>query len=291
MNLLPFVASGIGLGAVYGMSGVGLVVLYRASGTLNFAFGALGALAAHSAWQLIQFHVPVLAAWCAGILVATAFSWGYGRFVSSRLAERDRSVRAIATLGFALLLLGAVTTIWGPGLPRRLSLPIDNVVVGWLVHLTGFRLSFTRVAALVFAIVSLFGIEILLTRTRLGLAMRSLASDRTISSQIGISVVRVDAIAWLISGAFAGIAGLFLADLVVMSPIPLTFLVIPAIAAAVIGRLTSMVGAFVGGMLAGFAEALLTGIPNIASVRSAAPYIIALLFITFAARAANGARE
>jgi branched-chain amino acid transport system permease protein len=273
------------------MSGVGLVVLYRASGTVNFAFGALGALAAHVAWQLIQFGVPVLAGWGAGIVVAAGASWAYGRLVSSRLIDRNRSVRAIGTLGFALFLLGGITTIWGPGLPRRLSLPTDNIVIGWVVEMVGMRLSVTRVLAFAFAILAVVGIGLLLTRTRLGLAMRSLASDRAISSQIGIPVARVDAFAWLISGAFAGIAGLFLADLVVMSPIPLTFLVIPAIAAAVIGGLTSMTGAFIGGLIGGFAEALLTGFPSIASVRSAAPYLIALLVISVLARAAAGARE
>lgn len=290
-RLLPFIASGIGLGAVYGMSGVGLVVLYRASGTLNFAFGALGALAAHCTWQLIEYNVPVLVAWGAGILVATFASWAYGRFVSSRLIDRERSVRAIATLGFALFLLGGITTIWGPGLPRRLSLPIDRNVVEWLYAATHMRLSYTRVVAFLFAVGSVIGIGLLLSKTRLGLGMRSLASDRGISGLIGIPVAQVDAMAWLISGAFAGVAGLLLADLLVMSPIPLTFLVIPAIAAAVIGGLTSMTGAFIGGMIGGMAEALLTVVPNVAAVRSAAPYVIALIFIAVAVRSAAGNAE
>ena len=290
MNLLPFVASGLGLGAIYGMSGVGLVVLYRASGTFNFAFGALGALSAHCAWTLIQFETPVPLAWAAGVAIAASCSWLYGRIVSSQLIDRDRSVRAIATLGLALFLLGVVTTIWGPGLPRRLSLPIDNQVVQWFAAATHVRLSYTRVLALSFAVLSVVGVGVLLGRTRLGLAMRALASDRSISGLIGISAPRVDAIAWLISGAFAGVAGLFLADLVVMSPIPLTFLVIPATAAAVIGGLSSMTGAFFGGLVGGFCESLLTGFPQFAGVRSAAPYLIALLFIAVFNRAPQGAR-
>ena len=94
----------------------------------------------------------------------------------------------------------------------------------------------------------------------------------------------------LISGAFAGVAGLFLADLVVMSPVPLTFLVIPATAAAVIGGLSSMTGAFFGGLVGGFCESTLTGVPQLASVRSAAPYLIALVFIAIFTRAPEGAR-
>src|SRR5262249_49474213 len=161
-------------------------------------------------------------------------SFLYGRYVSSRLIDRSRSIRAIATLGFALLLLGIMTTIWGPGLPRRLSLPTDylNVTVA------GARISVTRIAGFVFAVLAVIGIALLLERTRIGLAMRSLASNRSVSGLIGINVAAVDSIAWLISGAFAGIAGLLLGDLLVMSPVPLTFLVIPAIAAAVLGRLT-----------------------------------------------------
>ena len=184
-------ASGLGLGAIYGMSGVGLVVLYRASGTFNFAFGALGALSAHCAWSLIQIGTPVAPAWIAGVVVAAFCSWFYGWAVSSQLIDRDRSVRAIATLGLALFLLGVVTTIWGPGLPRRLSLPIDNQVVAWIAEATRIRISYTRVLALAFAVLAIVGVATLLERTRLGLAMRALASNRAVSSLIGIPAPRV----------------------------------------------------------------------------------------------------
>jgi len=290
VTLLPFVASGVGLGAIYGMSGVGLIVLYRASGTFNFAFGALGALAAHCAWTLIQIETPVPLAWAAGVTISAFVSWVYGHVVSSQLIDRDRSVRAIATLGLALFILGIVTTVWGPGLPRRLSLPIDNQVVAWIAATAHVRLSYTRVLGLGFALFAMVGVGLLLGRTRLGLAMRALASNRSISSLIGISAPRVDAMAWLISGAFAGVAGLFLADLVVMSPVPLTLLVIPATAAAVIGGLASMPGAFAGGLIGGFCESMLTGMPGLANVRSAAPYVIALLFISLFGKSNQGAR-
>ena len=281
MNFVPFIATGIGLGAVYGMSAIGLVVLYRSSGTINFAFGALGAAAAHCTWALIEVDVPVWLAWLCGILLATLLSFVYGRYVSARLTDRSQSVRSIATLGLALLLLGTITTIWGPGLPRRLSLPTDHINA----VIFGMKISYTRLGALFFALASMVAVGLLLARTRIGLAMRALASSRAVSSQIGIDVATVDSVAWIISGAFAGISGLILADLLLMSPIPLTFLVIPAIAAAVLGGLTSMPGAFVGGMVAGLTEALLT------VVRSAAPYVLALLFITFVTRARPGEGE
>jgi branched-chain amino acid transport system permease protein len=289
MNLLPFVASGIGLGAVYALSSVGLVILYRASGTLNFAFGAFGGLSAFLAWQLNQDGIPLAVSAIAGVAVSTGIAYGYGRAFAPRLAHRDRVVRAIATLGLALFLFGGMALYWGVGVARRLVLPSDfNAVM-----LFGTRLTITRIIALCLSLAMAFGIGLLLSRTRLGLAMRALASDRNISAAIGVPVVQIDSLAWLLNGLFAGIAGILLANINRLDPGTLTFLVIPAIAAAIMARLSSLPGAFVGGMVAGMIEALLIATsPEIANMRSAGPYIAALLFLmVVGAGHGVGARE
>ena len=288
MNLLPFIASGVGLGAVYALASVGLVVLYRASGTLNFAFGAFGGVSAFIAWQLARAGVAAPVGWIAGVGASTLVAWGYGRIFAPRLAHRDRVVRAVATLGLALFLLGSMAWLWGVGVPRRLALPTDAD----FVTLFGVRLSHTRLLALGASIAMAGGTGLLLTRTRLGLGMRALASDRHVSAAIGIPVVRIDSFAWLLNGMFAGIAGILLANLNRLDPAYLTFLVIPAIAAAILGRLSSLPGAFVGGMTAGLIEALLVAFPSVANLRSAGPYVAALLFLTaFGAGGGVGAKE
>jgi branched-chain amino acid transport system permease protein len=276
MSLLPFVASGIGLGAVYALSSVGLVILYRASGTLNFAFGAFGGLSAFLAWQLAQEDIPEPVGWIVGIAVSTGIAYAYGRYFAPRLAHRDRVVRAIATLGLALFLFGGMALYWGVGVARRLVLPTDlNFVV-----LFGVRLSLTRLIALGLSLAMVVGIGVLLNKTRIGLGMRALASDRNISAAIGVRVTRIDAIAWLINGFFAGIAGILLANIARLDASTLTFLVIPAIAAAIMARLSSLPGAFIGGLVAGQIEALLiASSPEIANLRSAGPYVAALIFL------------
>jgi branched-chain amino acid transport system permease protein len=276
MNLLPFVASGVGLGGVYAMSSVGLVILYRASGTLNFAFGAFACLSAFLAWQLVQDAVPAPIAWLVGIAAATAISFCYGRFVAPRMAHRDRVVRAIATLGVALVILGSTAWFWGVGVSRRLPLPTDYS----FIRLFGVRITATHLLALAVSLVMVGGIGLLLRYTRIGLGMRVLASNRQVSALIGVKVVSTDSIAWLIHGLFAGIAGLLLADLVRLDQGYLTFLVIPAIASAILGRLSSLPGAFAGGLFAGLLEAILTGVPDLSGFRSAGPYVAALLFMT-----------
>jgi branched-chain amino acid transport system permease protein len=275
MNLLPFVVAGVGLGAIYALSSVGLVILYRASGTLNFAFGAFGGVSAFLAWELTHDGLPAPISWIAGVAVSTAIAYGYGRVFAPRLAHRDRVVRAVATLGLALVLFGGMAWYWGVGVARRLELPTDLT----FVSLFGVRLSLTRLIAIAFSLAMVGGIGLLLSQTRIGLGMRALASDRSISAAIGVRVVQIDSIAWLINGIFAGIAGILLGNINRLDPGALTFLVIPAIAAAIMARLSSLPGAFVGGMVAGLIEAMLIVFPDVANLRSAGPYIAALLFL------------
>ncbi len=276
MSLLPFIASGIGLGSVYALASVGLVILYRASGTLNFAFGAFGGISAFLAWQLAEEDIPQPIGWIVGIAASTAIAYAYGRFFAPRLAHRDRVVRAIATLGLALFLFGGMALYWGIGVARRLVLPTDFS----FVMLFGVRLSLTRIIALGLSLAMVVGIGLLLSKTRIGLGMRALASDRNISAAIGVRVVQIDSIAWLINGIFAGIAGILLANINRLDAGTLTFLVIPAIAAAIMARLSSLPGAFIGGIVAGIIEALLIASnPEIANLRSAGPYIAALIFL------------
>jgi branched-chain amino acid transport system permease protein len=289
MNLLPFIVSGLGLGAVYALSSVGLVILYRASGTLNFAFGAFGGISAFLAWQLTQLDVPLAISSIVGIAASTAIAYAYGRIFAPRLAHRDRVVRAIATLGLALFLFGGMAWYWGVGIARRLMLPTDLD----FVVLFGVRLTMTRLIALGVSLAMVVGIGLLLSRTRIGLGMRALASDRHISAAIGVRVVQIDSIAWLINGLFAGIAGILLANINRLDPGTLTFLVIPAIAAAIMARLSSLWGAFVGGIVCGMIEALLIATsPEIANLRSAGPYVAALIFLTIVGAGQGiGARE
>ena len=292
MNLLPFIVSGIGLGAVYALASVGLVILYRASGTLNFAFGAFGGVSAFLAWQLTQEGVPLAISSIVGIAASTGIAYAYGRIFAPRLAHRDRVVRAIATLGLALFLFGGMAWYWWSrlGVARRLVLPTDLD----FVLLFGVRLTVTRLIALGVSLAMVVGIGLLLARTRIGLGMRALASDRHISAAIGVRVVRrsIPLLGWSTACSPAS-PGTFWPTSTGSIPGTLTFLVIPAIAAAIMARLSSLWGAFVGGIVCGMIEALLIATsPEIANLRSAGPYVAALIFLTIVGAGQGiGARE
>lgn len=276
MAFAPFVVAGIGIGAVYALSGVGLVLLFRTSGTLNFALGALGAVAAHVAWSLIEIGFPAGVASLIGVGVTAGLSLAYGRFFAPLVAGRDPTVRAVATLGLALVLLGTLGTFWGEQ-PRRLTLPTDTAAL----NILGVRVTMTRLLAACAVLVLVVAVEVLLERTRAGLSMRALAVNRDLGTLLGIDVRRSDALAWLVSGTLAGIAGLLLADLVRLQATFLTFLIIPAIAAALLGSLSSVRKAAAGGFAIGILESLVTAWPELSAYRSATPFLIALLFVAW----------
>ncbi|MBC7939189.1 MAG: branched-chain amino acid ABC transporter permease [Chitinophagaceae bacterium] len=269
-----FVVSGLSVGAVYAMSGVGLVLLYRATGVLNFANGALGAIGALLTWQLVEWGWPAPLGWAAAILIAMGLSLAYGWFLAPALAYREPVVKAVATLGLALIVLGLLNWLW-PQNPRRLPLPTDAVSVEWWqVRITG-----TRALALAVAVVATLGLGTFFSTTRTGLCMRALANNRDLSRLLGLRVRRVEALAWLISGGLCGLSGLLLGNLVRLDAGVLTFLVIPAMAAAVIGRLQSLGWTLMGGLLIGVLEALGTLAGPWAPFRSATPFLVAVAAI------------
>lgn len=279
IGLTPYLISGLGVGAVYALSGVGLVVLYRASGVLNFAFGALGAFGAYVGASCLDADCPQVLAWAAAIAVSTTSSLLYGLVLAPRLAHRDRVVRSVATLGFALILLGFCEWYWGDT-PRRLVLPTDSEALDF----GSVRFTYTRIVGLVLAIAMMAAISVLLARTRLGLQMRALSNDRNLSGLLGIRTLRVDVAAWIISGMFAGVTGLLLANLVRLQATVLTFLVIPAFAAAIVGQLASLPVTVAAGVVIGLVEALAITLPGFAEYRSSTPFLLAIVAMLFIGR-------
>lgn len=272
MNVLGlFLVSGLSVGALYALGGVGLVLLNRATGVLNFAYGAIGAAGAMTAWQLLEWKWPEPLAWMACIGVALVLSLAFGRLIAPGLARREPIVKAIATLGFALALLGTMNLLWVVT-PRKLMLTSDGLSVAIL----GLRVTGTRLLALLAGIGVTLGMGLFLVRTRVGLMMRALADNRQVASVLGVPVGRVETIAWSISGVLAGFTGLMFATLVRLDPAVLTFLVIPIIATTIIGRHTSIPATFAAGLAIGVLESLLALYKPLAPFRVATPFIVAI---------------
>jgi branched-chain amino acid transport system permease protein len=276
----PFIVTGLALGGVYALSGVGLVVLYRATGVLNLAFGAIGGFGALLAWELINnAGWPEYPAYGMCILFGAVVTLAYGLLFGPPLAARDPLVKATATLGLALILLGAMSWIWSDK-ARSMILPTSNE--NFMV--SDVLVNYTQVIGFSFGVVVTLGTAAFLYYTNLGTAMRALANDREITATLGVPVRRVEAFAWLGSGILAGVAGLLLSNLVGLDANTLTFLVISALAAALIARLNSLTVTLVAGIVVGLVTALITPILSISEYRDMTPFVLAIIALLWLSR-------
>src|SRR5271156_6183723 len=269
----PYIVTGLALGGLYALSGVGLVVLYRATGVLNLAFGAVGAMGAFIAYSMIQAGDPDWIAWITCIVFGGVVTLGYGMLFGPALAGRGPLVQSISTLGLALVIFGVIDLAWPTtgGQSPSISFPTDNggFTVGQL------QVDWTEVIALALGIAITVGTGAFLRFTKLGTAMRAMANDREITATLGVPIRRVEAAAWLGCGVLAGIAGLLLADLVALDATTLTFLVISSLAAVLIARLRSITITFVAAIVIGLLHDLLTPITSLTNYRDMTPFVLA----------------
>src|ERR671915_2584447 len=276
----PFIVTGLALGGVYALSGVGMVVLYRTTGVLNLAFGAVGAMGALIAWQMInEGGWPEGVAYLVCVLFGGVVTLAYGLVFGPPLAGRDPLVKATATLGLALILLGAMSWIWSDK-ARSMILPTSNE--NFMV--SDVLVNYTQVIGFTFGVMVTLGTAAFLYYTNLGTAMRALANDREITATLGVPVRRVEAFAWLGSGILAGVAGLLLSNLVGLDANTLTFLVISSLAAALIARLNSLTVTLIAGIVVGLVNALITPILSISEYRDMTPFVLAIIALLWLSR-------
>jgi branched-chain amino acid transport system permease protein len=275
---------GLAFGGVYALSGVGLVVLYRATGVLNIAFGAIGAAGALIAYYIIN-HTgwPDWLAYTICVLFGGVVNLAYGMVFGPAFARRDPLVKMMGTLGLALILLGLMS--WrapvGGAFARFLPLPSST----HHYSIWGTTVSLTQIIAIGLAFAITAGATVFLRVTKLGTAMRALANDREITATLGVSVRRVEAAAWFGSGLACGAAGLMLPDLLTsLDYSALTFLVISSLAAALIGRLRSLWWTLFGGLAVGVFQAVLTPYVSVSRYRSAAPFVLAIVALLYLSR-------
>jgi len=280
----PFLITGLALGAVYALSGVGMVVLYRATGVLYLAFGAVGAFGALVAWQLTQSHWNIWLAYLVAVALSALITLAYGMVFGSALAAREPLVKATATLGLTLILLGAMDLLWtsSGGASRAILLPTDNH--GFMVG--EIEVTTTQVISVAAGIAITVGTGAFLRFTKLGTTMRAMANDREITATLGVPVRRVEAAAWLGCGVLAGLAGVVLADLVALDATTLTFLVISSLAAALIAQLRSIVITFIAALVIGVIDAAIEASPNqgFSNYHDLAPFVLAAIALLVANR-------
>jgi ABC-type branched-subunit amino acid transport system permease subunit len=253
-GLLPgYTVIGITLGGIYALAAIGLVLIYRVSGVLNFAQGAVSMFSAFVAYQVSTvMGLPALVGLFAAIVAGGAIGYVIERLTIRPLTGRSALNKVVVTIGWLLVLQTAAGLIWGQTAYHRpvqlvsihgFTFPGTSVVVGWD--------EFTTV---VVALALAFGTAAVLRWTSFGTSMRAVADDPEAARLWGIDVNRVMAVSWVAGSAMGAIAGVLITPRINFDPISLTLVVIDAFTAALIGRLTSLPWTVVGAMFLGLAE-------------------------------------
>ncbi|MEY9928498.1 branched-subunit amino acid ABC-type transport system permease component [Catenulispora sp. GP43] len=233
--------AGLAVGSAAALSGIGLVVTYRATGVLNLAQGAQAMIIAYLLRELVVvWHWPVWPAAVVCLLVVApalgvVLELGIFRPLQRRGAGPAETM--VATIGVFILLTGAVVLIWGTGpyadAPSLVPSTPFTLPGGHAVRLdTAVQLGVVLALSVLVAVVTRF--------TRFGLRLRAVVDDRALAGLSGVNAGRVSAIGWAFGSVVAGLVGVLLAPNLLLDPYGLSLLVMETMAVAVAGRLRSV---------------------------------------------------
>jgi branched-chain amino acid transport system permease protein len=232
--------------AYFVVMGLGIVLIYRQSGVLNFSQGPVGSLAAYTAYLLIQRGVSYWVAAAAGILVSAAVSAGIELLIIRRLSRHSSDIVGIATFGPGLVIIGVLGAIFG-----NADLPLPAPLGGGQLHLGFANIGYSELFAIAVAIVAIGAIYLLLQRSRFGLSLRAASEGPVTAGMLGINVSRTRTGVWALAGALGGFAALMVSGHYFLEPTFVTTFTFGSFAAIVLGGMESIVGLAVGSVLYG----------------------------------------
>lgn len=254
-TLLPFLLNGISVGAIYAIVALGFVLVFKATGVLNFAHGSFLMLAAYLAVTLLgrmdqSFLVGLLVISVIMAVVGVALHYGVMQWM---IGKAFFSV-VLVTVGMEILIRAGLLMGYGPlEFGRLQKLP------GGGVDFAGDFVSWVDVIILATAIVVVSGFMLFFRYSRVGLHMRAVAENLEAAAAMGINPNRIYATAWALSLTMAGIGGVLYAHKTASIDLNLAAVGLRAFPAAILGGIDSVQGAILGGLLVGIVESVGAG--------------------------------
>ncbi|MET3595299.1 branched-chain amino acid transport system permease protein [Mesorhizobium shonense] len=273
---LEVLTGGLLSGVMYSLVAIGFVLIYKTSGVLNFAQGALLLFAALTFVSLVERGVPFALALAVSFAIMVALGIGIERAVLRPLTNKPPITLFMATLGLSYIIEGAAQLIWGTQV-HGLELGIEDVpleVGGVLI--SQFDIFAAAVAAAMVLLLSLF-----FRYTRIGLSFRAVADDQFAALTVGLRLPLIWASVWAAAGLVALVAGLLWGARLGVQ-FSLSLVVLKALPVLVLGGFDSILGAIVGGLLIGASEKLAEvyiGDYFGGGIESWFAYVVALFFL------------
>jgi branched-chain amino acid transport system permease protein len=278
-KFVQLVVDGLSTGSVYGALALAIVLVHSATGLINFAQGGMAVLAAYVAWVLINQGLPLALA----ILISIVFSFVLGAVVERSLMRRfergDPDTAVVVTIGLLTLITGIAGWLWTYNNQQFPSLfPLDTV------SFLGVSVSIRSIGTTLVIVVAMVLLQALFVRTKLGLALRAVAINPQSAAFSGLPVGRLLMIGWGLAAALGAVAAALVAPQLTLTPGMLDNALVYALAAVILGGLTSPIGVVVAAWIIGILENLAAVyIPFIGfDLKVAVPFI--LIFVVLLVR-------
>jgi branched-chain amino acid transport system permease protein len=269
---------GLLAGVMYSLVALGFVLIFKASGVLNFAQGAMVLFAALTVVSLENMGVPFWLALIITLAVMVLLAIVIERWVLRPLVNQPPITLFMATIGLSFLLEGLAQGLWGTQ-PHRLDIGIpDDVISVGNMLISTFDLFAAAIAAILVTALAIF-----FSKTRIGRALRAVADDHQAALAVGIPLQHIWAIVWAVAGFVALVAGLLWGARLGVQ-FALTVIALKALPVLILGGFTSVPGAIVGGLIIGGSEKLAEVYigPYVGGgIENWFPYMLALLFLLF----------
>jgi sulfate-transporting ATPase len=273
---LTYALLGLGLGAMYSLASQGLILIYRGSGVLNFAQGAIGVVGAYIEYELaVSNGVPTVLAIILGVLASAAIGALTHLLIMRQLRRASPLARIVATLGVLITIQALLLQFYGSTVKFSPSaLPTSTIHFGGSVSV-----SVDRFYLLGIALVLTAGLYAMYKYTKFGIGTSAVAENQRAAATLGWSPDLIATVNWALGSALAGLAAILVSPLVTLQVTILTNLVLAALAAALVASFTSFPLAFISSIVIGVIETELTSYVAQPGLAQSVPFIVIIVVV------------
>jgi ABC-type branched-subunit amino acid transport system ATPase component/branched-subunit amino acid ABC-type transport system permease component len=286
-DVFRFAVIGLGAGSLYAIAAIGLVLVYRGSRVVNFAQGAMGMVAAYVFYEVHQeWHVTAALAILLGLFASAALGAAFHLLIIRQMKDASNLTKIVATLALLVVLQEVVALMFGPA-PRI----VTSTLPTGTVRIFGAQVGQDRLY--------IFGIVIVLTVvlwavykfTLFGVATTAVAENPRAAAALAVSPNVIAAANWAIGAALGGLAAILLVPITSLSSENLSLIVIPILAAAVVGRFSSFPITTLAGLAIGIAQSEVTRWVSTPGWDTAVPFVFVAVVLNLQGRSIAGKDE
>ncbi|MBZ4488378.1 branched-chain amino acid ABC transporter permease [Microbacterium sp. cx-55] len=250
-TFIQLVVDGLSIGSVYAALALAIVLVNQATGLINFAQGGMAVLSAYVAWWFTGLGVPLILA----ILLSILFSFAMGafieRYVMRRFERGDPDTAVVVTIGLLTLITGICGWLWSYNNQQFASLfPLDTISI------LGASVSIRSIGTTLVIVAMMILLQGLFLGTKLGLALRAVAVNPESASFSGLPVGRLLMVGWGLAAVLGAVAGALIAPQLTLTPGMMDNALVYALAAVILGGLSSPIGVVIAAWMIGVLENL-----------------------------------